>query len=128
MPAHGGLHGGLSTAELAPRGGGVRLRVLLRVWVLLLVLVLLGVRVRGLGRVSRLRVIRAGRLVRVGTRRLVRVGTRLLVRSGTGGLLRVGPRGRLGVRVRAVRWWRGGHRDPPESRGERRTRWRTGPD
>ncbi|MFC9230001.1 hypothetical protein ACFTZI_13720 [Streptomyces decoyicus] len=118
MPAHGGLHGGLGTAELAPRGG-VRLRVLvLRVRVR--VRVLLGVRVRGLGRVSRLRGIRAGRLVRVATRRLVR--------SGTGGLLRVRPCGRLGVRVRAVRWWRGGHRDPPESRGERRTRWRTGPD
>ncbi|MFD0165654.1 hypothetical protein ACFVJH_16055 [Streptomyces decoyicus] len=124
MPAHGGLHGGLSTAELAPRDGGVRLRVRL----LVLVLVLLGVRVRGLGRVSGLRGIRAGRLLRVTVRRLVRVGTRRLVRSGTGGLLRVGPRGRLGVRVRAVRWWRGGHRDPPESRGERRTRWRAGPD
>ncbi|MGW7486752.1 hypothetical protein [Streptomyces sp. NPDC054786] len=99
MPAHGGLHGGLSTAELTARGAGVRLRVLMWVWVLL------GVRVRGLGRVSRLRGIRAGRLVRGGTGRLVR--------RGTGGLLRVGPRRRLGVRVRAVWWWRGGHRESP---------------
>ncbi|MFG2827965.1 hypothetical protein ACGFWI_10950 [Streptomyces sp. NPDC048434] len=103
MPAHGGLHGGLSTAELTARGAGVRLRVLMWVWVLLRVL--LGVRVRGLGRVSRLRGIRAGRLVRGGTRRLVR--------RGTGGLLRVGPRRRWGVRVRAVWWWRGGHRESP---------------
>ncbi|WP_328387001.1 hypothetical protein OHS81_25655 [Streptomyces sp. NBC_00400] len=53
MPAHGGLHGGLSTAEPATtRGSGVRLRVLvlLGVWMR----VLLGVRGRSLGRVPRL--------------------------------------------------------------------------
>ncbi|MFK0266035.1 hypothetical protein ACIQU1_32565 [Streptomyces angustmyceticus] len=106
MPAHGGLHGRLRTAELAARAIGERLRV--RV----LLRVLLGVRVRVLsrGRVSRRWGVRAGGRVRVGTGRLVR--------GGTGGLLRVGPRrvgpcGRVGMRVRAVRRWRGGHGESP---------------
>ncbi|MER0479690.1 hypothetical protein ABR737_15295 [Streptomyces sp. Edi2] len=47
MPAHGGLHGGLSTAELAARNDGVRLRVRRRLRVRVLVLlVLVGVRMR----------------------------------------------------------------------------------
>ncbi|WP_143128374.1 hypothetical protein [Streptomyces sp. 2224.1] len=117
MPAHGGLHGGLGTAKLTTtRGSGVRLRVRvrrrlrLRLRLRVRVRVLLRVRVRSLCRVPRL--LRNVRLRAVRLR-----GIR------AGGLLRIRLRGRRSVRVRAVRWWRGGHRDPPESRACRRTRW-----
>ncbi|WP_256338775.1 hypothetical protein [Streptomyces sp. 2112.3] len=111
MPAHGGLHGGLGTAKLTTtRGSGVRLRVRVRRRLRLRVRVLLRVRVRSLCRVPRL--LRNVRLRAVRLR-----GIR------AGGLLRIRLRGRRSVRVRAVRWWRGGHRDPPESRACRRTRW-----
>ncbi|MEU6327012.1 pentapeptide repeat-containing protein [Streptomyces sp. NPDC047049] len=124
VPAHGGLHGGLSTAELTTaRGSGVRLRVRRRRRLWVRVRVLLRVRVRSLCRVPRL--LRGVRLRGVRLRGVRLRGVRLrgvrlrgvrLWGIRAGGLLRIRLRGRRSVRVRALRWWRGGHRNPPESR------------